>query len=599
MGLYTELPDTIQEVDVIIAGGGTAGCIIASRLADADPDLSILVIEGGPNNRNEPLIVHPAFFFANLAPGTKTVDFYASNKSEFLANRELVVPAASVLGGGSSVNFSVYSRAQRTDFDSWSTPGWSADELLPYMRKFETYYGPGAKELHGAEGPVIISSGTNRATRVEDDFFTALKAVGYPEIEDLGDLDSCNGAQRAVRFVAPDGMRQDTAHSYLHPRLEDGKHPNLHVVVEAKVERVILDDKRATGVVYKSTGSEARSIKARKMVVVSSGAFGSPAILERSGIGNPQILKRAGVEPIVENAGVGHGYEDHQLIGYPYKSNLNPDETHDAINGGRFDMENTETRKLLGWNAADITCKLRPTESDVAALGPEFQEVWEKEWKHNENKPLVVMVAYNAFPGVPIGLPVAQYFGHNIFSPYPSSRGHVHITGPSLNDKLDFESGFFGDAGGNDVKKCRWAYKVQREIARRRSVYRGEVAQGHPPFATGSKAACIDTAEALPVTIPNIEYTPEDDATIDQWLRENIVTTWHSLGTCKMGGPDKLGVVDPSLSVHGVKALKVADLSIAPGNIGAHTANTAYVIGEKAADMIIRELSVANSLGQT
>lgn len=115
--------------------GGTAGCIIASRLADADPNLSVLVIEGGPNNYNEPLIVHPAFFFSNLAPGTKTIAFKVGNKSEHLANRELVVPTANVLGGGSSVNFSLYSRAQRTDLDSWQTPGWSADELLPYMKK--------------------------------------------------------------------------------------------------------------------------------------------------------------------------------------------------------------------------------------------------------------------------------------------------------------------------------------------------------------------------------------------------------------------------------------------------------------------------------
>lgn len=216
----------------------------------------------------------------------------------------------------------------------------------------------------------------------------------------MGDLDTCNGAQRALRFVAPDGKRQDVAHSYLHPRLADGKHPNLHVLVETKVVKVILDDnKRATGIVYKpssSSGSETRTVKARKLVVISGGAFGSPTILERSGIGNPEVLKKAGVEPLVDLPGVGHGYEDHHLVGYPYKSNLTPDESHDAINGGRFDMENPETRKLLGWNAADVTCKLRPTEKDVAALGPEFQKVWEKEWAHNENKPMAVMAAYNA-----------------------------------------------------------------------------------------------------------------------------------------------------------------------------------------------------------
>ncbi|KAI1290632.1 alcohol oxidase-like protein [Xylaria venustula] len=558
MGLYNQLPDTVQEVDIIIAGGGTAGCVIASRLAEADPSLSILVIEGGPNNRNEPLIVHPAFFFANLAPGTRTIAFHASKKSQFLADRELVVPTASVLGGGSSVNFSLYSRAQRTDLDSWETPGWSADDLIPYMRKLETYLGPGSKHLHGSHGPVIISSGTYRAVRVEDDFLAALEAVGYREIEDLSDLDSCNGAQRALRFVTTDGMRQDAAHSYLHPSLEDGKHPNLHVVVESKVERVIIENKRATGVIYRSNSMSA-----------------GPAILERSGIGSSQILEQAGIKPLVEVPGIGQGYEDHLLVGYPYKSSLNPEETHDSINGGRFDIENLETRKLLGWNAADITCKLPPTKSEVAALGHQFQEVWEREWKYNKNKPLAVMAAYNAYPGVPIGLPVGQYFGHNIFTPYPFSRGYVYITSPSLDDKLDFDSGFFGDAGSNDIRICRWAYKVQPEIARRRSVYRGEVGQGHPPFATDSKAAY--------------------DATIDQWLRENVMTTWHSLGTCKMGEHDKLCVVDSSLNVHGVNGLKVADLSIAPRNIGAHTANTALVIGEKASDIIINELGLQRS----
>ncbi|KAI1155364.1 alcohol oxidase-like protein [Nemania diffusa] len=475
-------------------------------------NLTVLVIEGGPNNRHNPLIVHPTFFFANLAPSTKTIAFHTSKKSEFLANRELVVPTASVLGGGSSL-------------------------------KVETYHGPGSKELHGSDDPVIVSSGTYRAARIEDDFLAALKAVGYPEIEDLGDLDSCNGAMRAMRFVDPGGLRQGAAHSYLHPRLERGKHPNLHVLVEAKIERALLDNKHATGVVYRPglAESEPRAVKARRVVVVSGGVFGTPAVLlERSGIGNPQILKQAGVEPIIELPRLGDGYQDHHLQGYPYKSSLNPDETHDAINGGRFDIENPETRKLLGCNAADISCKLRPTKNDVAALGSEFQKVWEKEWKHNENKPMA-----SSYPGVPIGLPVTQYFGHNIFSPYPASRGHVHITGPGLDDKLDFDAGFFGGAGGIDVKK----------------LYRGEVPQGHPSFAANSSPACIETVEALPENIPNIEYTPKDDATIDQWL--------------------------PS---------KVADLSTAPGNIGAHTANTAYVIGEKVADIIIHELSHVKGL---
>lgn len=118
--------------------GGTTACVVAARLADADPELSVLVIEGGPNN-NDPTIEYPALFTANLAPNSKNSVFYVTKKSPEIGNRELVLPAGGVLGGGSSTNFMMYSRAQRSDFDSWKMPGWSADEMLPYLRKVSLY----------------------------------------------------------------------------------------------------------------------------------------------------------------------------------------------------------------------------------------------------------------------------------------------------------------------------------------------------------------------------------------------------------------------------------------------------------------------------
>ena len=128
--------------------------------------------------------------------------------------------------------------------------------------------------------------------------------------------------------------------------------------------------------------------------------------------------------------------------------------------------------------------------------------------------------------------------------------------------------------------------------------FRGEVAAGHPAFAASSKAAVLEEADGPTVTgadsgpAPSIEYGPEDDAVLEQWLRENLNTTWHSLGTCKMAPREDLGVVDASLGVHGIASLKIADLSIAPENVGANTNNTALMIGEKAADIIIRELGL-------
>ena len=119
--------------------GGTTACVVAARLADADPELSVLLIEGGPNN-NDPNIEYPALFLANLAPTSKNSLFYVTKKSPAVGDRELVLPAGGVLGGGSSTNFMMYSRAQRSDFDSWQTPGWSADEMLPYLRKVSQYW---------------------------------------------------------------------------------------------------------------------------------------------------------------------------------------------------------------------------------------------------------------------------------------------------------------------------------------------------------------------------------------------------------------------------------------------------------------------------
>jgi alcohol oxidase len=129
-------------------------------------------------------------------------------------------------------------------------------------------------------------------------------------------------------------------------------------------------------------------------------------------------------------------------------------------------------------------------------------------------------------------------------------------------------------------------------MARHMACYRGEVSSCHPPFASGSNAACIGLTEPLPNDKANIIYSLEDDIVLDKWIRENVGTTWHSLGTCKMLPRERLGVVDAELGVHGVEALKIADLSIVPGNVAGNTNNTALTIGEKAADLFIKELGL-------
>jgi alcohol oxidase len=204
---------------------------------------------------------------------------------------------------------------------------------------------------------------------------------------------------------------------------------------------------------------------------------------------------------------------------------------------------------------------------------------------------------YPSYIGDHSAVKKGQYVTVANYTAYPYSRGHLHITGPDVTAPLDFDLGFFTDPNDIDIKKQIWAYKKAREIMRRTELYRGELAIGHPQFPTGSKAACVDNAapHAFGDVVKDLEYSAEDDKAIEQFLRENIGTTWHSLGTAKMAPLTKGGVVDADLNVYGVKGLKVVDLSICPENVGANTNNTALMIGEKAADIIVRELGLVKA----
>ncbi|KAH9904822.1 GMC oxidoreductase [Xylariomycetidae sp. FL2044] len=603
MGLYTELPNHVDEVDVIVAGGGTAGCVLAGRLAEAG--VSILVVEGGPDNHDEPTIVHPLMFITHYLPINRFTTFHLSNQEEQLGGRQLVQPVGGVLGGGSSVNMMVYSRAQRADFDAWNAVGWSANDMLPYLNKIETYHGPGDQDLHGHQGPLQITSGTYTAPRCEEDFIAAAAKSGLPERHDLNDLNGESGVQRALRNISHDGKRQDTAHGYIHPLLRDGQHPNLHVLVDSQVHRVLFDDdKKACGIEYKPKANDLplRTVKARKLVAVCAGVLGTPPILERSGIGNPQILEKAGIQgPVVADVpGVGENFNDHNIKLYGYKSSLAPDETIDGVQAGRVSTDELMRTgsKMLGWNAEDVHGKLRPTAAEVASLSPAFQRAWARDFAPVPNKPLAMMASIGGFPGDPSKLAPIQYFGLTAFTVHPYARGHVHVTGPSPGDRLDFATGLLTDPEGLDLEMQKWLYKKQREVVRRMDVFRGELPVSHPPFSPAGRAALAgaDRAEGLEGPLPpeqhEVAYDAEDEEVLEKWIRENVDLSWHPLGTCKMAPREEMGVVDPRLNVYGVKGLKVVDLSIVPGAVSANPMNTACAIGEKAADMVLSELGL-------
>ncbi|RDL38488.1 FAD protein [Venustampulla echinocandica] len=602
MSTYNE---SVGEVDIIFAGGGTAACVAAGRLAKANPELKILLVEGGKNNFNNPTVTNPAVFLSHLAPDSKTALFYKSKKSEHLNGREAVVPMGGILGGGSSINFMMYTRAQGIDFDSWNTPGWSAKEMIPLCKKLETYH-PGGTNFdpsnHGHGGPIHVSDGGYRG-KSENQFIDTVKKMGYKEFDDLQDFESCGGFGKWARYVSPEGKRQDAAHRYIHPLLQSGDYPNLHILVESKVVRVLFDESsppRATGIEYIANPEhqpqtalskpDPKTITAKKLVVVTAGALGTPQILERSGVGNPEILRKLDIPVVADVPGVGENYQDHHLLLYPYKTNLEEGETLDTILSGRKDFVKALEAKdpFLGWNGIDVAGKIRPTESEIASMGPDFRKDWDRDFAPYPTKPLMLYGVVNAFLADPSLVEAGQYVTMGNYTAYPYSRGSIHIT--SKDDVVtgyEFDNGFLNHP--SDLKKQVWAYKTIREIARRLPYSKGELAMGHPQFKEGSKAALSEVAAG---PIENIEYSADDDEVIENFIRENLNTTWHSLGTCAMRPKEDGGVVDGELNVYGTSGLKVADLSMVPENVAANTNNTALAVGEKTAVIIGRELGL-------
>ncbi|KAH8176375.1 GMC oxidoreductase domain-containing protein [Sarocladium implicatum] len=582
--------------------GGAAGCVVASRLADADTSLSILLIESGPDNRNEPLIKHPSAFLAHLQPN-KFNKFFHSPPSDKLNGQSASTWVGDVLGGGTSINTMMYTRPSASDLDDWNTPGWSGAEMLPYYNKLEKYRGNGDAAHHGFEGPVEISEGTHVCNKVREDMLRVANEQGWTTNTDLQSMQPGvgHGSAKALRYVSKDGVRQDAATCYLHPRLEDGKHPNLHVLVEAEVVKVIVENGKAVGVEWRSSAisdegghGASRVVRARKLVVLSAGAFGSSSILERSGIGSPAILKKAGVPLIQELSGVGRNYMDHTIVVCAYNTDLGPEDTMDEAARSDFEELVKQNSPLLGSNWQDVNIRGRPSTAEIKYLGPAFEKLWRENYAEKLDKPLGWMSMVSGFPGYdPSPERSPQSLGMLLINSYPLSSGHVHITGPSLSDEIDFEAGYLSDEQQLDVKVLVWVYKHSRELMRRMRNFRGEYAKWHPSFPDKSKAAITKTEGPLPLDASYIDYSEEDDAAIEGFIRKSIRTMNHSMGTCKMAPKEAGGVVDPRLSVYGVSGLKVADLSIVPRNVAANTASTAMAIGEKAADLIIEELGLS------
>ncbi|KAG6819018.1 hypothetical protein H0H93_016330 [Arthromyces matolae] len=567
-----------EEVDIIVAGGGPAGCVVAGRLAYADPNLKVMLIEGGANNRDDPWVYRPGIYVRNMQQDgiNDKATFYVDTKqSSHLRGRKSIVPCANILGGGSSINFQMYTRASASDWDDFKTPGWTAKDLLPLMKRLENYQKPANNDTHGYDGPIAISNGGS-ITALAQDFLRASDAIGVP----FSDLDTAHASEIWAKYInRHTGRRSDAATAYVHSVMD--VQSNLYLRTNARVSRVIFEGTKAVGVAYVPSRNRVHNaqvketiVRARKFVVLSSGTLGTPQILERSGVGPQHVLQPLDIKVVSDLPGVGEQYQDHYTTLSVYRVSNESFTLDDFLRGDK------EAQK-----------EIRPTEAELKEMGPEFNELWKTYFKDKPDKPVMF-----------------QYLE------YPASRGKIHISSPNPYVEPFFDSGFMNNKA--DYAPIRWSYKKTREVARRMDAFRGELTSHHPRFHPASPAAAkdidIQTAKQL---LPNgftvgihmgtpgeaynaskvhedIKYSAEDDQAIDDWISDHVETTWHSLGTCAMKPREEGGVVDGRLNVYGTQNLKVVDLSICPDNLGTNTYSSALLVGEKGADLILEELGL-------
>jgi choline dehydrogenase len=530
----------MQTYDYIVVGAGSAGAVVANRLS-ADPRNKVLLLEAGPAS-------HPwsriPVGIAKLIKNPAANWLYSSEPEANTNGRSLPVPRGRLLGGSSSINGMAFVRGQAQDFDHWAqmgNQGWSYADVLPFFRRMETYEG-GDYEFRGREGPLRI---TNPPPN-DPLFATLIKAageVGIPHNPDYNGATQDGIAMSQATISA--GRRMSTARCYLDP-IRTRK--NLHIETGALAEKLLFDGKRCTGVRY-SVGTEQREAHASREIVVSGGTINSPQLLELSGIGQPDRLSGLGIEVQQALPGVGENLRDHYAP-----------RTRWSI-GAKWITYNDRGRGIpLVWQA------LRYATSGTGLLGmvgaPRRAFVRSRDGLEAPDL-LLGWVPMFTEPG-PKGPKLSSQSGVTCYAHpmRPESKGHIHITSgdplrpPAIN--FNFLS------SPSDAELTARAVRIACSIM------------------TAPAMAPLRVTELAPGA-----NRRTDDEIID-WVKGAAETTYHPVGTCKMG-QDPMAVVDHRLRVHGIEGLRVADASIMPVLTSGNTNAPSIMIGEKAADMVLQD----------
>ncbi len=530
-----------MEYDFIIAGAGSAGCVLANRLS-ADPANRVLLLEAGPEDRN-PWIHIPLGYGKNVS--NPAVNWcFQSEPEDYCYGQSYMLPRGKVIGGSSSINGMVYVRGQRQDYDIWAQmgcTGWSYDDVLPYFKKSENNR-RGESDIHGVGGPLDVSDIEEQGALC-DAIVRAGQEIGLPFNPDTnsGTQEGIGPHQATIR----DGRRASTAQAFLKPVR---RRPNLDVRAEATLCRVTFEGKRATGVEYLRGGERVTAI-ARREIILSGGAFASPQMLELSGVGDPARLAELGIPVVHALPGVGANLQDHFVVRMRWRIQ-NTITLNEKVRGLRAVGEGL---KYLFARKGALTMATLPigafvrTRPELETPDVQFQ-IFPGSYAKVEDRRL------DTQPGLTIGVTLLHLEG----------RGHVHAKSA---DPLD--------------APAIWHNLLATEDDRRTAV------------AGMWMARKLMQAEAVRPYVA-FETTPGPEADTDEAFlacaRRTGASNWHPAGTCKMG-IDSQGVngavVDPALSVHGMGGLRVVDASVMPNVISGNTNAPTIMIAEKAADMIL------------
>jgi choline dehydrogenase-like flavoprotein len=536
------LPASAETYDYIVVGAGSAGCVLANRLS-ADPKNRVLVLEAGGRDNWIWLHIPVGYLFAI---GNPRADWCFKTETEAgLNGRALNYPRGKTIGGSSAINAMIYMRGQAADYDHWrqlGLEGWGWDDVLPVFKRHEDHY-LGAAEFHGGGGEWRVEA-PRLTWKLLDTVRVAAEQAGIPPIPDFNTGD--NEGSSYFQVNQKRGFRWSAARGFLKPVLS---RPNLRLETSCHTERVLIEDGRAAGVVYRQNGVT-KVARARGEVILAAGAIGSPHLLKLSGIGPGEELARHGITVTQALPGVGANLQDHLQLRMIYKVSGVPtlNEQYHSLFGrakmgldfalfqrGPLTMAPSQlgifTRSRAGVEHADLEFHVQPL-----SLG-KFGE------------PL------HRFPA----------FTMSVCNLRPTSRGTLTLASADSATPPRIQPNYL--ATEEDRRVAADSLRTGRRI-----VAQPALAPFTPEeFLPGP--AIDDSEEALARAAGDIG-----------------TTIFHPVGTAKMGLPsDPTAVVDARLRVFGVRGLRVADASIMPTIVSGNTNSPTIMIAEKAAGMILAD----------